>query len=163
MATRFPGDGRRSTLPPLPPSPPAGLRAPVSRPEHRAVPVVRTRRTRLVIRRVDPWSVFLFSLVISLFLGLILIAAVALLYAALSRWGAISAINDLVGEVTRDVGPGGSSPPPVLTSNRIVGGAALLAAVDVLLFTALATLGAFLYNLCARLTGGIEVTLGERE
>jgi hypothetical protein len=40
---------------------------------------------------------------------------------------------------------------------------AVVAAIDVVLLTALATLGAFLYNLCAALTGGIEVTLGDRE
>ena len=35
--------------------------------------------------------------------------------------------------------------------------------MDIVLLTVLATLGAFLYNLCAALTGGIEVTLTERD
>jgi hypothetical protein len=38
-----------------------------------------------------------------------------------------------------------------------------VAALDVLLITAIATLGAFLYNLAAALLGGIEVTLAEDE
>jgi hypothetical protein len=33
----------------------------------------------------------------------------------------------------------------------------------VVLFTALMTLGAFVYNVCADLVGGVEVTLAERE
>jgi hypothetical protein len=33
--------------------------------------------------------------------------------------------------------------------------------VDVLIFTALATLGSFLYNLAATVLGGLEVTLAE--
>jgi hypothetical protein len=41
--------------------------------------------------------------------------------------------------------------------------AAVVAALDVVLLTALSTLGAFLYNLCASLTGGIEVVFGDRE
>jgi len=37
----------------------------------------------------------------------------------------------------------------------------LIAAVDVVLLTAIATLGAFLYNMAAALLGGVEVTLAE--
>ena len=37
----------------------------------------------------------------------------------------------------------------------------MLAVVDVVLITAIATLGAFLYNLAAGLLGGLEVTLAE--
>ena len=37
----------------------------------------------------------------------------------------------------------------------------LVAVVDVVLLTAIATLGAFLYNMAAALLGGIEVTLAE--
>ena len=37
----------------------------------------------------------------------------------------------------------------------------LVAVVDVVLLTAIATLAAFLYNMAAALLGGIEVTLAE--
>ena len=37
----------------------------------------------------------------------------------------------------------------------------LISAIDVVLITALATLGAFIYNMAASLLGGIEVTLAE--
>jgi hypothetical protein len=37
----------------------------------------------------------------------------------------------------------------------------LVAVIDVVLITAIATLGAFLYNMAASLLGGIEVTLAE--
>ena len=45
----------------------------------------------------------------------------------------------------------------------MIGTSALLGAVNVVLFTALATLGAFIYNVCADLVGGIELTLAERD
>jgi hypothetical protein len=40
--------------------------------------------------------------------------------------------------------------------------AAGLGVLNAILFTALGTLGAFVYNLCARIVGGIEVTLSDR-
>ena len=46
-------------------------------------------------------------------------------------------------------------------TGRVLGFTMLVSAVDVVLLTAIATLGAFLYNLAATLLGGIEVTLAE--
>ena len=44
---------------------------------------------------------------------------------------------------------------------RVLGFTMIVAVVDVILLTAIATLGAFLYNMAAALLGGIEVTLAE--
>ena len=120
---------------------------------------VKKRRTRLAVQRLDPWSVFLYSLVASLFLGVALVVAVAVLYAVLASLGVTQAVNDLFLELTG----GGAAAAPLLTPGRFVGGAAVLAAVNVVLLTLLASLSALLYNLCASFTGGIEVTLGERD
>ena len=46
-------------------------------------------------------------------------------------------------------------------TSRVMGFTMIVAVVDVILITAIATLGAFLYNLSAALLGGIEVTLAE--
>ena len=48
-----------------------------------------------------------------------------------------------------------------LGTGRVLGFTVLVAAVDVVLLTAAATLGAFLYNMAAALLGGVEVTLAE--
>ena len=45
--------------------------------------------------------------------------------------------------------------------SRVMGFTMLVAVVDVILITAIATLGAFLYNMAAALLGGVEVTLAE--
>ena len=45
----------------------------------------------------------------------------------------------------------------------MIGFTMLVAVIDVVLLTAIATLGAFLYNMAARLLGGVEVTLAEDE
>ncbi len=117
----------------------------------------RARKARLALKRIDPWSVFVFALIASLLLGIALVAAVAGLYAVLDGLGVQASVNELYDEVTSGDGTA------IITSSRVVGGAAVVAAANVVLLTLLATLGSLLYNLCASFTGGIEVTLGERE
>ena len=153
--------GRSAQTTVLPPA--AGSRRPPPRPAAARVedrssrPATRSRKARLALKRVDPWSVFVFSLIASVFVGIAAVAAVAVLYAVLDGLGVQSSVNALFAEVT---GGGGG---PLITSERVVGGAAVLAAANVVLLTLLATLGALLYNLCASFTGGIELTLGERD
>lgn len=139
-----------------PRTPPArtGARPGTTRPA-----VGRPRRARMSLRRIDPWSVFLFSLVASVFVGIALVVAVAVLYAVLGSLGVTESLNQLYAEVT-----GGSlETDALLTSGRVVGGAVVLAAVNVVFLTLLATLSAMLFNLCASFTGGIELTFGERD
>lgn len=98
---------------------------------------------------------FILSLLVSMFLGVVTIVAGFVLYAVLDTLGVPNSINTAVTEVR------GGEPP--FTASRFVGIAALLAAVNIVLLTAMATLGALLYNICASFTGGIEVTLAEGE
>ena len=154
---------------------PGGVRRPPQRPEvrpgsartttPRSTPAVEgrsqggARRARLALQRIDPWSVFLYSLVSSVFLGIALVVAVFVLYSVLGRLGVPDTINELYVELTG----GDAAATPLLSAGRFVGGAVVLAALNVVLLTLLATLSALLYNLCASFTGGIEVTLGERD
>lgn len=116
------------------------------------------RRARLAVTRVDPWSVFLLSLLVSLFLAVVLVVAVAVLYALLDSLGVLSSIDTFAGDLQL-IDPGET----VLGAGRVLGIAAVVAAVNVVLLTVLATLAAFLYNVCASLTGGVEVVLAERD
>lgn len=140
-STVVPGRGQGR---PAPPRPPLAAGRPV-----------KGRKARLALRRLDPWSVFVMSLLLSLFLAVITIVAAFVLYGILSAIGVPHSINKGVTEVK-----GGSA---VLTQGRFVGVAALIAAVNVVLLTALGTLGSLLYNVCASFTGGLEVTLAERD
>jgi hypothetical protein len=117
----------------------------------------RSRRARLSLRRIDPWSVFVFTLVASIFVGIALVVAVAALFSVLGSLGVTGSVNELFSEVTGGLADNG----PLLTFNRVVGGAAVLAALNIVFLTLLATLSALLYNLCASFTGGIELTLGD--
>ncbi len=116
---------------------------------------IRGRRAHLVLRRFDPWSVFVMSLLLSLFLAVVTIAAAFVLYSVLDALGVPESIN----RTATDVQGGGD----VLTSGRFIGIASLIAAANVVLLTAFATLGAVLYNLCSTFAGGLELTLVEKD
>ena len=163
-ATSATSAGSSSRVPSTPgtATPAAGPQRPVPRPaaprtDEGGARTGKARKARLALKRIDPWSVFVFSLIAALLLGIALVAAVAALYAVLDGLGVQSSVNQLFAEV---VGEGSG---PLVTARRVVGGAAVLAALNVVLLTLLATLGALLYNLCASFTGGLELTLGERD
>ena len=132
-----------------------GERTASARPPLQASRPARGRKARLALRRLDPWSVFVTSLMLSLFLAVVTVVAAFVLYQVLGAAGVTDSINKGVTDVK-----GGADP---LTQGRFLGGAALLAAVNVVLLTALATLSSLLYNLVATFTGGLELTLAERD
>lgn len=94
---------------------------------------------------------------LSIALFFVWMVAIGVLYGVLSGLNVFSQVNGLWGELQ------GSSGKPIVTPSLVFGGAAVIGAVNILLFTALATIGAFVYNLCADLVGGLEITLGERD
>ena len=51
----------------------------------------------------------------------------------------------------------------VITPGVVFGGAAVIGAINIVLMTALCTVGTFIYNLCSDLVGGLEITLSERD
>jgi hypothetical protein len=123
------------------------------------------RKAHLVLRRIEPWSAMKFSFVVSLVCFVVLFVAVAVLYGVLSAMGVFDSITDAVTQLTTGDGKTastidiGSWFEPV----RILGYTALLGAVNVVLITALSTLGAVIYNLSSDLVGGVEVTFSEAE
>ncbi|HEX6197659.1 MAG TPA: DUF3566 domain-containing protein [Jiangellaceae bacterium] len=122
----------------------------------------RVRKARLRLLRVDPWSVMKTSFLLSVALGIAVFVAVAVLWSVLDAAGVFSAVGGLVQDLTESEAAGSGVDIQSYTSlSRVLGFTTLIAVVDVVLVTALATLGAFLYNLSAGLLGGLEVTLAE--
>ncbi|MBB5871029.1 cobalamin biosynthesis Mg chelatase CobN [Allocatelliglobosispora scoriae] len=121
------------------------------------------RRARLALKRIDPWSVMKFSFAVSLVLFLVIIVATAVLYLALDAMHVFDSINGSLGELIQSGGGTNANGGFQITAGGVIGTSALIGAVNVVLFTALATLSAFIYNVCADLVGGIEVTLAERD
>jgi hypothetical protein len=125
--------------------------------------VAPARRANLVIARLEPWSVMKFSFLMSLVAWVVLFVAVALLYYALSSLGVFESIQRTLASVTSSTTSSGLNLTKWTSAPRVLGYTMLIGAVDVILITALATIGAMVYNLVTHLGGGIEVTLKETD
>lgn len=119
------------------------------------------RKARLRLVQVDAWSVMKTAFLLSIALGIILVVAVAVIWGVLGAAGVWDSINSMVQQT---LGSDNSTPFRIqdyVGTSRVIGFAMIVAVVDVVLITAIATLGAFVYNLAATLVGGVEVTLAE--
>jgi hypothetical protein len=123
---------------------------------------VRVRKARLRVARVDPWSVMKVAFVLSIALGIVTLVGTAVVWEVLNGLGVFSSLNKTVGDLTSS-GSGSNSfdLSSALSFTRVEGYMLIVALVDIVLVTALATLGAYLYNLSAGFVGGLEVTLAE--
>ncbi|GAA1074085.1 DUF3566 domain-containing protein [Tsukamurella spumae] len=115
-------------------------------------------RAGMQLRSIDPWTTFKVTGVISVVMFFVWMIAVGALYIVLSGMGVWSKINDSFQTLTNE--QAGAS---LLTAGDVFTYAGLVGLANVVLLTALATVGAFIYNLCADLVGGIEVTLADRD
>ena len=122
-----------------------------------------TRKAQLALARIEPWSVMKFSFLISIIGCAVLTIAVALLYTVLSKLGVFHSIENTVGLVTSAKNHAGTNAASWFGASRVIGYTIVVGVVNVVLITALATVGAVIYNLVAMLVGGIEVTLRETD
>lgn len=116
------------------------------------------RRARLTLSHLNVYSVFKFSCVLAIALFFVWLIMVGVLYSVLDFAGVFGKINDTVHTISGDPKTG-----DVVTPSLVFGGAFLIGAVNIVLFVAMSTIGSMIYNLCADLVGGIEMTLSERE
>jgi hypothetical protein len=116
-------------------------------------------RASMQVRRIDPWSTLKVSLILSVALFFVWMIAVAFLYLVLGGMGVWSKLNSNVGDLLTNTNSSGE----LVSSGTIFGGAVLIGLVNIVLLTAMATIGAFIYNLTTDLIGGVEVTLADRD
>ena len=134
-------------------APPAG--APVT------IAARAPRRARLRLTRIDPWTVMKTSFLLSIAFAVTTVVAVAMVWEVLGAAGVWDSINNTVDTGLQSGDTSSFQVQDYLGTGRVLGFTVLVAALDVVLLTAAATLGAFLYNMAAALVGGVEVTLAE--
>ena len=118
------------------------------------------RQASLQLKRLDPWSVLKLALVLAVVLFFIWLVAVGVLYGVLDGIGVWDRLNGTYADLVSGEAPSGS---PLISAGRVFGIAAVVGAINSLLFAVAVTVGAFVYNVSADLVGGIEVTLSERD
>jgi hypothetical protein len=116
----------------------------------------RPRQTRVVIRKVGPWSVLKVSFFFYLCVMAVIVGAFVILYGVLGAIGALDSmtrlIRDLFADQTFEIHG------DWLFSRGLMVGLGM-----VVLWTLINVFVAFLYNLISDIVGGIEVTLSERK
>jgi hypothetical protein len=143
-----------------PPQAPAGA---VRHPRTGASTTPRVRKARLRVAKADPWSVMKVSFLLSIALGICTIVASAMLWMVLDAMGVFSTVGGTISEATGSNEANGFDLQAFLSLPHVLTFTTIIAVIDVVLATALATLGAFIYNLSAGFVGGVELTLAEDE
>ncbi|MFI1164909.1 DUF3566 domain-containing protein [Streptomyces sp. NPDC020801] len=141
----------------------AGTPGSVRRPRTGARTMPRTRKARLRVAKADPWSVMKVSFLLSIALGICTIVAAAVLWMVMNAMGVFSTVGGTISEATGSNESNGFDLQSFLSLPHVLMFTTIIAVIDVVLATALATLGAFIYNLSAGFVGGIELTLAEDE
>jgi hypothetical protein len=142
------------------PSPNAGDPAPTDTGSWSRIRSRPPRQAALQLKRLDPWSVLKLALVLAVVLFFIWLVAVGVLYGVLDGMGVWDRLNGTYADLVSGEAAAGDT---LISAGRVFGLAAVVGAINSLLFAVAVTVGAFVYNVSADLVGGIEVTLSERD
>ena len=140
---------------PSAPSPSPSARSTVSQSVQGGEPL----RATVQVRHIDPWSTLKVSLVISVAMFFVWMLAVGFLYIVLSGMGVWDRLNSTFTDMVAD--NNSSSSTGLIDAGSVFGYASVVGLINVVLFTALATIGVFIYNQCTDLVGGVQVTLAD--
>ena len=119
--------------------------------------MVKGNRVRRIIRKIDPWTVLKVTFVLNFIVALTIVLGFSILWVLLVNAGVPQGLEDIARRLAlldADASLVGNIEP--LFSSVV-----FLATVYLLTQTALATIGAFFYNLVSDLVGGIEVVVLE--
>ena len=119
--------------------------------------MVRVNRVRRIIRKIDPWTVLKVTFVLNFVVALTIVLGFCILWVLLINAGVPQGLED----IARRLALLDENASLVGNIEALFSSVVFLATVYLLTQTALATIGAFFYNLVSDLVGGIEVVVLE--
>ena len=114
------------------------------------------RRVDLAIARIDAWTVMKVSFLLSVAFGIAIVIATIVVWFMLDAMHVFSTLESFLQEI------GAGKFTELLEYVRLprtIAYATIVGVINVVLMTAISTLGAMLYNVVASLVGGIKVSL----
>ena len=119
--------------------------------------MVKVNRVRRIIRKIDPWTVLKVTFVLNFIVALTIVLGFSILWVLLVNAGVPQGLED----IARRLALLDADASLVWNIEPLFSSVVFLATVYLLTQTALATIGAFFYNLVSDLVGGIEVVVLE--
>lgn len=128
-----------------------------NKPLVRPAPRSKVRRARLVVAKVDTFSVAKLIFLLSVAAGIVFVVASVVLWLVMQATGAFQGINDML----TMLGTTGNQIDisEFLSLGQVALYTTIISVINVVLFTLLGVICAMLYNVAAKLVGGIGVTL----
>ncbi|MET1064538.1 MAG: DUF3566 domain-containing protein, partial [Arthrobacter sp.] len=111
-------------------------------------PKAKVRRARLLVSKVEPWSVLKMAFLLSVALGIVTVVAAIVLWTVLDLTGIFDQVDGLLGTLAGSEG-GGFELKKVASLGQVASFATIIAVINVVLLTALSMLAAVLYNISA--------------
>ncbi|PXA77053.1 DUF3566 domain-containing protein [Auritidibacter sp. NML100628] len=124
----------------------------------RPAPKAKVRRARLVLAKIDLWSVLKISFLLSVAFGVVTVVAGVVLWTVMDLTGIFDEVNALIGTILGTEG-GGQTIQELVSLSQVASVSTIIAVVNVVLITLLSILAATIYNISASLVGGVGVTL----
>jgi hypothetical protein len=112
------------------------------------------RRARLVIRRLDPWSVLKFSLLFYFCLLLVAVLTFAVVWFVLGNMGVFESVTNFANEFTIQIR---------FDAGTVFRWFIAIGLAGVVIWTIVTVLLTLLFNLVNDITGGVEVVLAESD
>jgi hypothetical protein len=121
--------------------------------------VAGATHVRLRLIYVDWVSTMKISFLVGIVQAVIIVVATAILHVILVQTGLFSAANAIIGSV---VGGSGFDVNTVLSFGQTVAFAAVIGILNMVVITVLGGIGAIIYNVIAKMTGGIKVGFSDK-
>lgn len=123
----------------------------------RPAPKAKVRKARLLVSKIEPFSVLKLAFLLSVAFGVITVVASVGIWAVLDLTGTFDAFNQLMrdaigAEDTFDL-------RDTVSLGQVASYATIIAVVNVVVISAVSMLGSVLYNIASSLVGGVGVTL----